>query len=187
VLCHFPRSDYLNPAEILAGATPALQEVGPFTYKQYKKVIDANWTDDGAVMYYKQWTYFVFQPALSVADPTTVNITGGECPALCVVLWAQVCNVQWTDWSCRVASMGLSVVNMPFVGLRAVFIHPENKQINVTDLLPPAFPCPMPPLMWWRCVAVWRLVSFLRTCSACTPTLSPKCRSTGRRGRCTSM
>mmetsp|Transcript_11291 Transcript_11291/g.15628 ORF Transcript_11291/g.15628 Transcript_11291/m.15628 type:complete len:420 (+) Transcript_11291:59-1318(+) len=70
-----------NPDEVEKGANPVVQEVGPYSYREYNIYLDVSWSADQTKMNWTKWQYFVYSPEDSFegADPyndifTTVNV-----------------------------------------------------------------------------------------------------------------
>lgn len=58
-----------NPSEVLnAGALPLVHEIGPFVFREMKQRSNFQFTtnlDGQDILRYKEWQYYVYQPALS--------------------------------------------------------------------------------------------------------------------------
>lgn len=63
-----------NPHDVLQGAKPNLEEVGPFVYKQYRKAVNLSWSADSTEITWKYYMYHEFVPELSVMSDET-NMT----------------------------------------------------------------------------------------------------------------
>ena len=63
-----------NLGEVLSGGKPSFEEVGPFVYRQYDVKFDVSFKND--LVYYRTWTYYVFQENMSAASETAkiINI-----------------------------------------------------------------------------------------------------------------
>lgn len=67
-----------NVHEVLLGGKPYLQEIGPYTYREYRKKVDIQHNDNGTVTY-RQIKYWVFNSTMSNGRNdsdvfTTINI-----------------------------------------------------------------------------------------------------------------
>lgn len=51
-----------NPDEILQGAQPELQEIGPYAFKEFYNKFDIKWTNDGDTVTYNTQKYYIFDP-----------------------------------------------------------------------------------------------------------------------------
>ena len=81
-----------NPEEVMQGAKPVLDEIGPFTYKAVtiKDSIDYETNkpqlefndDDGETLTYRQRYFYFLDPSQSVGDPTKTFITVPNIPFL---------------------------------------------------------------------------------------------------------
>lgn len=47
-----------NPAGVLRGEKPRLQEVGPFHYRQYAKNLNYSWSEGNNVLTFFPWQFF---------------------------------------------------------------------------------------------------------------------------------
>ncbi|XP_053317639.1 lysosome membrane protein 2 [Spea bombifrons] len=68
-----------NPLEILSGEKPIVQEIGPYTYREYRPRENVSFLDNGTAVSATTPKTYVFEPDKSVSDPhedliRTVNI-----------------------------------------------------------------------------------------------------------------
>nr|XP_009685595.1 PREDICTED: lysosome membrane protein 2 [Struthio camelus australis] len=68
-----------NPLEVLQGDTPLVEEVGPYTYREYRPRVHVQFLDNGTKVSALNPKTYVFEPQKSVGDPEvdlirTVNI-----------------------------------------------------------------------------------------------------------------
>ena len=56
-----------NSEDILhnPGARPSLQQVGPYTWRQYQRMVNETWNDSNKTITYKQSKWWEFQPEMS--------------------------------------------------------------------------------------------------------------------------
>ena len=65
-----------NPLEVLKGARPEIKEVGPFVYRMRNERFNLTWTEEGDILSFKQWAFFMFAPELSIGlDSETVVVS----------------------------------------------------------------------------------------------------------------
>ncbi|RUS80598.1 hypothetical protein EGW08_011653 [Elysia chlorotica] len=106
--------DIGNPDEVKKGKTPFLEQIGPFTYREYRTKYDIVWNANSTVTY-KQNRTFLFVPEMSVASEemkiTTIN------PLIATV--AQ--NLQFLNGALKtVLSLALSAMNEDIIMTRPV-------------------------------------------------------------------
>jgi hypothetical protein len=74
-----------NPAAVVNGSKPVLEEIGPFVYREYTQRLDVHFDTDELTrerIWFKEWKYYVFAPELSGGlDDTAVRITTLRMPA----------------------------------------------------------------------------------------------------------
>jgi len=57
-----------HAAVVNEGATPVIQEVGPYVYLQYRRALNVSWTPDATELNWRYFSRFVFQPQESAGD-----------------------------------------------------------------------------------------------------------------------
>ena len=63
-----------NPYDVWAnGATAVVDEIGPFYYYDYRIKYNISYDDDGAVVYYREWEYFVPLPDQQLNDSVIIT------------------------------------------------------------------------------------------------------------------
>lgn len=66
-----------NPDAVLTrGERPEIEEIGPFVYRMRNERFNISWSEEGEIISFKQWAFFVFMPELSVGrdnDTTVVS------------------------------------------------------------------------------------------------------------------
>uniref|UniRef100_A0A8C3I2W6 Lysosome membrane protein 2 n=1 Tax=Chrysemys picta bellii TaxID=8478 RepID=A0A8C3I2W6_CHRPI len=68
-----------NPLEVVSGDTPFVEEIGPYTYREYRPRVNVHILDNGTRVSSVNPKTYVFEPEKSVGDPEvdlirTVNI-----------------------------------------------------------------------------------------------------------------
>jgi len=64
-----------NHVDVMKGKKPIFQEVGPYTYRQYRKKVNISWNEDESQVTYEQTKHYVYQPDLSGALLNATIIT----------------------------------------------------------------------------------------------------------------
>ena len=59
------RWNVTNAEDVLKGAKPKLDEVGPFSYREYTVKLNVTFLDGGNKVKYRKWEYFVHDPDTS--------------------------------------------------------------------------------------------------------------------------
>jgi len=96
-----------NPREVEAGAKPALEEIGPFTYREHLERINEEFHEDGTVTYEtkKEW---YFQPSLSL--PLSSTVTTVDVPVLATAEYGRgVWAMEWANSALFSTRQGLFV------------------------------------------------------------------------------
>jgi hypothetical protein len=57
--------DLQNPLEVISGGKPKLVERGPYVYNEYFQKFDIVWSDDGNIVTYNNYKYYVYNQAMS--------------------------------------------------------------------------------------------------------------------------
>lgn len=57
--------DLQNPEEVIAGGKPKVVERGPYVYNEYYQKIDIEWSDNGNIVTYNIYRYYVYNQAMS--------------------------------------------------------------------------------------------------------------------------
>nr|KAF6432289.1 scavenger receptor class B member 2 [Rousettus aegyptiacus] len=78
-----------NPAEILRGEIPRLEEVGPYTYREIRSKEDIQFGDNGTTVSATSNKAYVFLRDQSVGDPKVDSIRTLNIPAVTAMEWAQ--------------------------------------------------------------------------------------------------
>jgi lysosome membrane protein 2 len=74
-----------NPDEVIYNnSKPCLQEIGPFTYREYRNKTDIDFTEDSDKIHYKEHKYYVFEPNQSAGLDESVVICTVNIPVLTV-------------------------------------------------------------------------------------------------------
>ncbi|XP_007895114.2 lysosome membrane protein 2c [Callorhinchus milii] len=82
-----------NPAEVLAGGKPFLEERGPYTYREYRQKEDVTFAENGSAVSALTPKTYVFVPDMSVGDPKVDLISTVNIPAVTVMDMAQYSNL----------------------------------------------------------------------------------------------
>uniref|UniRef100_A0A673Y9B6 Scavenger receptor class B, member 2c n=1 Tax=Salmo trutta TaxID=8032 RepID=A0A673Y9B6_SALTR len=127
-----------NPAEVLKGERPAVLEVGPYTYREYRAKENVTFVDNGTRVSAYQPKTFVFLPERSVGDPDDDMITTINIPAVAVMN-----KVKDSFWKSSMVSIWMNSLNVGMFMTRSVNellwgfkdpllsrIHPMNPEID---------------------------------------------------------
>jgi len=66
-----------NADDVLQGAVPDLQQVGPYSYIEQNVRTNVSWTDNGNILHYLNWEFYQYDPNTSApgVDPINDRIT----------------------------------------------------------------------------------------------------------------
>ncbi|XP_018517966.1 lysosome membrane protein 2 isoform X1 [Lates calcarifer] len=98
-----------NVDEVLTGAKPVVNQVGPYTYREYRYKDNVTMVEDGTLVSAYNTKSFVFLRERSVGDPAVDNITTVNIPA-----WAVMNKVKGSFFKATMASV---MMNSLGVGL----------------------------------------------------------------------
>ncbi|MBN3295511.1 SCRB2 protein, partial [Amia calva] len=74
-----------NPEEFLAGGKPAVTQIGPYTYREYRMRENVTFIENGTKVFAKNPKSFVFLPEMSVGDPEVDLVRTVNIPAVSVM------------------------------------------------------------------------------------------------------
>lgn len=57
--------DLQNPTEVMSGGKPKVVERGPYVYNEYYQKIDIEWSNDGDIVTYNIYRYYIYNQAMS--------------------------------------------------------------------------------------------------------------------------
>ncbi|XP_037991073.1 lysosome membrane protein 2 isoform X1 [Motacilla alba alba] len=78
-----------NPLEVLQGATPLVEEIGPYTYREYRPRVHIQFLDNGTKVSALNPKTYVFEPEKSVGDPEVDLIRTVNIPAVTAMEWTR--------------------------------------------------------------------------------------------------
>ncbi|XP_037121326.1 lysosome membrane protein 2-like [Syngnathus acus] len=104
-----------NAAEFLAGKKPVVNQVGPYTYREYRYKDNVTMVNDGKMVSGYNTKSFVFLRDKSVGDPTMDNITTVNIPA-----WAVMNKVKDSYWKATALSVMMTSVKSELFTTRTV-------------------------------------------------------------------
>ncbi|CAK6955882.1 lysosome membrane protein 2-like isoform X2 [Scomber scombrus] len=92
-----------NPDEIAAGEKPVLNQVGPYTYREYRYKDNVSMVENGTKVSAYNTKSFVFLREKSVGDPSVDNITTVNIPA-----WAVMTKLKGNFWKASMVSIWMN-------------------------------------------------------------------------------
>uniref|UniRef100_A0A8B9R8N0 Scavenger receptor class B member 2 n=1 Tax=Anas platyrhynchos TaxID=8839 RepID=A0A8B9R8N0_ANAPL len=84
-----------NPLEVLQGATPLVEEKGPYTYREYRPRVHVQFLDNGTKVSALNPKTYVFEPQKSVGDPEVDLIRTINVPAVTAMEWTRATSLQF--------------------------------------------------------------------------------------------
>ncbi|XP_006270884.3 lysosome membrane protein 2 isoform X3 [Alligator mississippiensis] len=78
-----------NPLEVINGATPFVEEIGPYTYREYRPRVSVHILENGTKVSALNPKTYVFDPEKSIGDPEVDLIRTVNIPAVTAMEWAQ--------------------------------------------------------------------------------------------------
>ncbi|KAL9852873.1 lysosome membrane protein 2 isoform 3-T3 [Geothlypis trichas] len=84
-----------NPLEVLQGATPLVEEIGPYTYREYRPRVHVQFLDNGTKVSALNPKTYVFEPEKSVGDPEVDLIRTVNIPAVTAMEWTRSTPLQF--------------------------------------------------------------------------------------------
>lgn len=93
--CRFYFWNITNLQEVQNGATPELEEVGPYTYIKHRRKVDALFSGDGTVQF-KAYEYLLHLPGNSAGNASADIITTANIPLLGALAKARTRNLEST-------------------------------------------------------------------------------------------
>ncbi|XP_067413141.1 lysosome membrane protein 2 isoform X2 [Emydura macquarii macquarii] len=75
----------INPIEVVNGDTPFVEEIGPYTYREYRPRMNVQILDNGTRVSAENPKTYVFEPEMSVGDPEVDRIRTVNIPAVTVM------------------------------------------------------------------------------------------------------
>lgn len=79
-----------NPDEILQGEDPRVEEVGPYTYREYRPRENIHFWDNGTKISAANPKTYIFQQDLSVGDPEVDLIRTLNIPVITAMEWTRI-------------------------------------------------------------------------------------------------
>ncbi|XP_057674798.1 lysosome membrane protein 2-like [Corythoichthys intestinalis] len=104
-----------NVDEILNGGKPVVNQVGPYTYREYRYKDNVTMVDDGKMVSGYNTKSFVFLRDKSVGDPAFDNITTVNIPA-----WAVMNKVKGSFWKASMVSIWMNSIGSGLFTTRTV-------------------------------------------------------------------
>ncbi|XP_077441939.1 lysosome membrane protein 2-like [Vanacampus margaritifer] len=104
-----------NVEDFLAGAKPVVNQVGPYTYREYRYKDNVTMVDGGKMVSAYNTKSFVFLRDKSVGDPTLDNITTVNIPA-----WAVMNKVKGSFWKSSMVSIWMNSIGSGLFTTRTV-------------------------------------------------------------------
>ncbi|XP_030305890.1 lysosome membrane protein 2 isoform X2 [Calypte anna] len=83
-----------NPLEVLQGDTPLVEEIGPYTYREYRPRVHVQFLDNGTRVSALNPKTYVFEPQMSVGDPKVDLIRTVNIPAVAAMEWSRLTSLQ---------------------------------------------------------------------------------------------
>ncbi|XP_078478298.1 lysosome membrane protein 2-like [Lampetra planeri] len=104
-----------NVEEIVTGAKPVVNQVGPYTYREYRYKDNVSMVDNGKRVSAYNTKSFVFLRDKSVGDPAFDNITTVNIPA-----WAVMNKVKGSFWKSSMVSIWMNSIGSGLFTTRTV-------------------------------------------------------------------
>ncbi|XP_074849876.1 lysosome membrane protein 2 isoform X2 [Carettochelys insculpta] len=84
-----------NPLEVVNGDIPFVEEIGPYTYREYRPRVNVHILDNGTRVSSENPKTYVFEPGKSVGDPEVDLIRTVNIPAVTAMEWAKSTSLQF--------------------------------------------------------------------------------------------